>query len=85
MPEDVSIVGFDDLPPAMVTFPFLTVVAQPAFEMGRRAVGMLLERQVDPEAPIQDVVLLTELVVRRSAGPAPGTRVLAQRAASTDR
>ena len=83
VPGDVSIVGFDDLPPAMVTFPFLTVVAQPAFEMGRRAVGMLLERQADPEAPIQDVVLPTELVVRRSAGPAPGAPASALGAAPT--
>jgi DNA-binding LacI/PurR family transcriptional regulator len=73
VPDDVSIVGFDDLPPAMVTFPFLTVVAQPAFELGRRAVGMLLERHANPDGPARDVVLPTELVVRRSAGPAPGS------------
>jgi LacI family transcriptional regulator len=61
-------VGFDDLPQAMVTFPFLTVVAQPAMEMGRRAVAVLLERQANPSGPAQDVVLPTELIVRRSSG-----------------
>ena len=37
VPEDIAVVGMDDLPEAMVTFPFLTVVAQPAFEMAARA------------------------------------------------
>ena len=71
VPEDVAVVGFDDLPPAMVTFPFLTVAAQPAYEMGRRSVAMLLERIAGgrgPGQPYQEVVLPTQLVVRRSSG-----------------
>ena len=42
VPEDVALVGLDDLPAEMVTFPFLTVAAQPAEEMGRRAVELLV-------------------------------------------
>ena len=69
VPDDVAVVGFDDLPRAMVTFPFLTVAAQPAFEMGRRAVAVLLDRLANPGARrAQDVVLPTELVIRRSSG-----------------
>jgi LacI family transcriptional regulator len=68
VPDDVAVVGFDDLPQAMVTFPFLTVAAQPAMEMGRLAVEMLVARIADPDAPVRDVVLPTELVVRRSSG-----------------
>ena len=68
VPDDVAVVGFDDLPQAMVTFPFLTVVAQPAIEMGKRAVAVLLERLANPDGPAQDVVLPTELVIRRSSG-----------------
>ncbi|HYO44065.1 MAG TPA: LacI family DNA-binding transcriptional regulator [Candidatus Limnocylindrales bacterium] len=68
VPEDVALVGFDDLPSAMITFPFFTVAAQPAFEMGRRAVAVLLERQASPDAPARDVVFTTELVIRRSSG-----------------
>ncbi len=68
VPEDVAVVGFDDLPEAMVTFPFLTVVAQPAFEIGRQSVGALLARLADPDAPPRHVVLPTQLVVRRSSG-----------------
>ena len=67
-PEDVAVVGFDDLPEAMVTFPFLTVAAQPAFEEGRQAVAMLLARLADPKRPPQEIVLPTRLVIRRSSG-----------------
>ncbi len=72
VPEDVALVGFDDLPEPMVTFPFLTVAAQPAIEMGQRAVALLLERQADPGAPAQDIVLPTQLVIRRSSGDPVG-------------
>lgn len=79
VPEDVAVVGFDDLPPAMVTFPFLTVAAQPAYEMGQRSVAVLLDRLSGgrgPGQPRPEVVLPTQLVVRRSSGdplgaPAP--------------
>jgi len=71
VPEEVAVVGFDDLPPAMVTFPFLTVAAQPAYEMGQRSVAMLLARLSEGRGtgqPYEEVVLPTQLVVRRSSG-----------------
>ncbi len=75
VPEDVAVVGFDDLPPAMVMFPFLTVAAQPAYEMGQRSVAMLLDRlSVGAGQKFQEVVLPTQLVVRRSSGSALGSR-----------
>ena len=69
VPEDVALVAFDDLPPAFVTFPFLTVVDQPAYEMGRKAVEILLTRldAKDPP-PFHEVLLDGELIVRRSSG-----------------
>lgn len=74
VPEDVAVVGFDDLPPAMVTFPFLTVAAQPAHEMGRRSVAVLLERlSAGVQHRPHEVVLPTHLVVRRSSGDPLGT------------
>ena len=68
VPEDVAVVGFDDLPPSMVTFPFLTVATQPAGEMGRQAVALLLDRFADPGRAPREIVLPTELIVRRSSG-----------------
>jgi LacI family transcriptional regulator len=68
VPEDVAVVAFDDLPEAMVTFPFLTVSAQPAFEIGRQGVDLLLDRLAEPDRPVQETVLPTELVIRQSSG-----------------
>jgi len=77
VPEDVAVVGFDDLPEAMVTFPFLTVVAQPAFEIGRESVALLLDRLANPDGPTRDRILPTRLVVRRSSGGPVGDAVAA--------
>lgn len=69
VPEDIALVGFDDLPPAMVTFPFFTVASQPAYDMGTRAMNLLLERLEDKEQnDIQDVILPTRLIIRHSSG-----------------
>ncbi len=68
VPEDIALVGFDDLPAALVTFPFLTVVAQPAYEMGRRAVEQLFKRIENPEASPEEILLPTEIIVRASSG-----------------
>ena len=67
VPEDICVVGFDDLPAALVVEPFLTVVAQPAYEMGRRATEILLQRIADPAAlPHQEILLPTQLIIRQS-------------------
>ncbi len=69
VPDDIAVVSFDDLPPALVIFPFLTVAAQPAYEMGKKAVKVLLNKLgSEPSEQIQEVVLPVEIVVRRSSG-----------------
>jgi LacI family transcriptional regulator len=68
VPEDVALVGFDDLPPALLMFPFFTVAAQPAYELGRRATQLLLERLSGSAGPCQEVILPTEIIVRHSSG-----------------
>jgi LacI family transcriptional regulator len=68
VPDDVAVVGFDDLPEAMVTFPFLTVAAQPAFEVGSQAVAMLIDRLADPDRAPREVILPTRIVIRLSSG-----------------
>jgi LacI family transcriptional regulator len=72
VPEDIALVSFDDLPQAFVIDPFLTVVAQPAYEMGHQATELLLARLSGLAPPeYQEIVLPTETIVRRSSGPPP--------------
>jgi LacI family transcriptional regulator len=71
VPEDIALVGFDDLPPALVTFPFLTVATQPAYEMGTKAIEILLNRlNGDSPDQYQEVVLPADIVIRKSSGVA---------------
>ena len=66
-PEDMSIAVFDDLPPGWVFDPFLTVVSQPAYEIGKQAAELMLERLAG-KAPVEPrtIVLPSELIIRRS-------------------
>lgn len=64
VPEDLSVIGFDDLPTAGFSVPALTTVRQPLHEMGRSAASLLLE-QISGGAPRdKDIVLGTSLVLR---------------------
>lgn len=66
-PEDVSVVGFDDIIGAAYHTPSLTTIRQPLRGMGAMASEILLQRIRDPQAPYpREVVLLPELVVRES-------------------
>ena len=68
IPDEIAIVGFDEMPWAMSLRPPLTTVAQPAFEIGRTAAELLLARIREPALPRRQVVLETRLVVRSSCG-----------------
>ena len=72
IPDDLSLVGFDDLPMARWFSPPLTTVRQPLTEMGRTAASMLLGMIEDGEPHGRQVELATELVVRSSTAPPPG-------------
>jgi LacI family transcriptional regulator len=67
VPADVAVVGFDDIPFAGFPEVQLSTVAQPKYEMGRKAVEVLLERLAAPEAPPRRILLEPQLVVRRSS------------------
>jgi LacI family transcriptional regulator len=74
VPEDLSVVGFDDIPAAAFTFPPLTSVRQPKLAMGKRAVELLFAAINGENDPFQTQIKLeVELVVRASTGPAPSS------------
>jgi DNA-binding LacI/PurR family transcriptional regulator len=84
VPDDVAVVGFDDVEHARYASPPLTTVRQPFGEQGREAVRLALSA-LRGESP-EDVLLRTELVVRRSCGcfsQAVGVPVTHQNAASS--
>jgi LacI family transcriptional regulator len=71
VPEDVSVVGIDDITLSRLTRPKLTTVATPAAAAGRAAVDMLLAHGDDRRTTAQ-VTLQTELIIRDSTGAGPG-------------
>lgn len=73
VPEDFSVVGFDDIPAAQEADPPLTTVRQPFYEMGQKAVQLLGEMMADPAAPKKRILVEPALIVRGSTAP-PSTR-----------
>lgn len=67
VPDEVGLVGFDDMPWARLLRPSLTCVAQPTYDLGRTAAHLLLERTADRDAAPHRVTLRTRLVVRESS------------------
>ena len=73
VPEQLSIIGFDDIDIARFTIPPLTTISQSGVEMGRIATEMLLDL-IDagvPHPDVPDVIVEPKLVVRQSTGPVP--------------
>ena len=74
VPEDVAVVGFDNIGIARWYDPSLTTVDQPRHQMGERAMQELLKRFENPSAPAEVVKFETSLIIRNSSG---GPRVRA--------
>jgi DNA-binding LacI/PurR family transcriptional regulator len=70
IPEDLSIVGMDDIYAASTTSPSLTTIAKPKYDIGVQAANLLLDQIHDDDAPpVQHLLLGCELVVRGSTAP----------------
>ncbi|HZP07232.1 MAG TPA: LacI family DNA-binding transcriptional regulator [Terracidiphilus sp.] len=70
VPEDVSVIGFDDIKAAAFTLPRLTTINQPLEEIGRIATQSLLNRIHNTVTPGDEITVEPELVIRESTGPA---------------
>ena len=69
IPEDISIVGYDDLPYLDLHFPPLTTVRSDFYEMGRRSAEMLLHLISNKLASVPSTTIKPSLIVRKSTGP----------------
>jgi DNA-binding LacI/PurR family transcriptional regulator len=69
VPEDISVIGFDDISAAAFTLPRLTTINQPLAEIGRIATQSLLNRIHNTAVPRDEITVEPTLVVRESTGP----------------
>lgn len=69
IPQDISVVGFDDIAFAALSEPPLTTVCSPRVEIGRRAIEALVSTIERPDQPGMEVRIPTHLVVRDSTAP----------------
>jgi LacI family transcriptional regulator len=67
VPQDLAVVGYDDLPAAEVIEPALTTVRQPKLEMGDYAINMIVDKIEGRESGIKEKELPTKFIVRESA------------------
>lgn len=74
VPDDLSLVGYDNIPMANYLVPRLTTVTKDAPALGRKAFEILLARIQNPHLPLQKVHSPARLILRESAGPAPVRR-----------
>jgi len=68
VPDDIAVVGFDDLPPSRRSNPMLTTVRQPILRFGARAVDVLIEIITNGNQPPHQTLFDTELIIRDSCG-----------------
>lgn len=67
VPEDLSIIGFDNVAETTMFHPYITTVAQPSRELGISAMYMLYEQILDKETPIKQKLLNYEFIIRESS------------------
>lgn len=79
VPQDVSVVGFDDIPTAAFYSPSLTTVRQPLRDMGQIAAATLLGRLNESGDAPATIAVEPELIVRESTGPAPSVKTASHR------
>jgi DNA-binding LacI/PurR family transcriptional regulator len=77
VPDDVSVVGFDDSAFMTLVHPPLTTIRQPVESMGRAVVELLMQQIAGAHVPPEEILFEPELVVRASTGSAPRTRLSA--------
>ena len=75
VPDNISLIGFDDFPLAPYLEPPLTIMGLPVYEMGRAAARLLVQKIEDKTSRVAEpMVLKPEMIIRRSCGPVPAKR-----------
>lgn len=66
IPEDLSVIGFDNVLTSRITHPSITTIAQPSLQLGQQACSILIEKIQTPSLPERHILLNTELIIRES-------------------
>ncbi|MYL39636.1 LacI family DNA-binding transcriptional regulator [Halobacillus litoralis] len=66
IPEELQIIGYDDIPQSRLSYPPLTTIRQPAYEMGRRAAELLIQRIGQPQQEHRSIQMPVELIERHT-------------------
>ncbi len=66
VPEDVVVIGFDNVNISVTTTPSITTISQPRYQLGYTAFEILLNEAKNPNSPKQQILLDTELIIRDS-------------------
>ena len=72
IPEDLSVIGYDDIALASYSTPPLTTIAQPKYQIGQLTAKTLVDRIIRPEAEVNRTMLKPELVIRKSTARPKG-------------
>lgn len=66
VPDELSVIGFDNVETSRITSPAITTISQPAFQLGQQSCAMLIEKILNPTAADRHFLLETELIIRES-------------------
>ena len=66
IPEDVMVIGYDNVDYSMISSPTITTINTPKFQLGYTACEILVERMLNPNASVQHISLPSELIIRES-------------------
>jgi DNA-binding LacI/PurR family transcriptional regulator len=69
VPEDISIIGFDNVEVSTMTDPAITTIEQPSTQIGYQSCELLIEKINNPSIPRKQIIMDTELIVRESTAP----------------
>ena len=76
VPEDLMVIGYDNVDYATICYPSITTVNTPKYQMGYTASELLIDRIQNPNASTQHINLQSELIIRDSTTIRPGTEQL---------
>ena len=69
VPEDVTVIGFDDVEHTTMFHPYITTVAQPCYDLGKQSANMLYAQMTQGKEIPRQMILDHRLIVRESSAP----------------